>query len=251
VQTSLANSLDTQGMWNNLLLLPLLNYVRCRMASPILPAHEEITQRKFKQRTATETPLHPNATNRDNIESGQDLDNSLERSRPHSDPQAQLKPASRTLGSGERHTSAPPRLTQHADRLISSPRPERLEKCLSNEPNPRPKEETNVGGPKAVEEGKTMTDESVGQWAQWGHPFKIEWVHVKSLSFTKTRHLRNAWNNHQEIKVSRDGTELEPEVGRSLLEEWTNLYAGTSQTSASLQEVRGGNLAEDRAEISR
>jgi hypothetical protein len=43
-----------------------------------------------------------------------------------------------------------------------------------------------------------------------GLPFRIEWVKVGSLPFARTRMLRNPWNNDREVKVSRDGTEVEP-----------------------------------------
>ena len=42
-------------------------------------------------------------------------------------------------------------------------------------------------------------------------------------TFFRTRHLRNPWNYDREVKVSRDGTELEPAVGQRLLDEWENL----------------------------
>ena len=56
----------------------------------------------------------------------------------------------------------------------------------------------------------------------WGRrrPFRVDWIRVKHLSFFHTKHLRNPWNNGREVKISRDGTELEPSVGRQLLEEW-------------------------------
>ncbi len=59
-----------------------------------------------------------------------------------------------------------------------------------------------------------------GEGEQWGTPFKIEWVRVQRLPFYRTRHLRNPWNHDREVKVSRDGTELDPTVGQALLEEW-------------------------------
>lgn len=43
-----------------------------------------------------------------------------------------------------------------------------------------------------------------------GELFKIEWVKVGSLPFSRTRQYRNPWNQDREVKVSRDGTELEP-----------------------------------------
>ncbi|GLB38684.1 putative YT521-B-like domain containing protein [Lyophyllum shimeji] len=54
----------------------------------------------------------------------------------------------------------------------------------------------------------------------WGESFKVQWICTERLPFTRTRHLRNPWNHDREVKVSRDGTELEPTVGRRLLEEW-------------------------------
>ena len=59
----------------------------------------------------------------------------------------------------------------------------------------------------------------------WGESFKIDWICTKRLPFYKTRHLRNPWNHDREIKVSRDGTELEPGVGQTLIEEWETLAA--------------------------
>ena len=44
----------------------------------------------------------------------------------------------------------------------------------------------------------------------WGQAFNIQWIRVGSLSFNRTRHLRNPWNVDREVKVSRDGTEVEP-----------------------------------------
>jgi hypothetical protein len=56
--------------------------------------------------------------------------------------------------------------------------------------------------------------------AEWGESFRIEWIRTTRLPFHRTKHLRNPWNHDREIKVSRDGTELEPSVGQALLEEW-------------------------------
>lgn len=46
----------------------------------------------------------------------------------------------------------------------------------------------------------------------WGQPFRIQWVRVGGLSFSRTRNLRNPWNGERLIKVSRDGTEVEPSM---------------------------------------
>lgn len=44
----------------------------------------------------------------------------------------------------------------------------------------------------------------------WGHAFSLKWVKVAPVPFHRTRHLRNPWNSDREVKVSRDGTEIEP-----------------------------------------
>jgi hypothetical protein len=52
----------------------------------------------------------------------------------------------------------------------------------------------------------------------WGKPFKVEWMSTNRLPFYRTRGLRNAWNANREVKIARDGTELEPGVGRQLVD---------------------------------
>ncbi|RYO90945.1 hypothetical protein DL764_008355 [Monosporascus ibericus] len=51
----------------------------------------------------------------------------------------------------------------------------------------------------------------------WGKPFQLEWLSTTRLPFYRTRGLRNPWNSNREVKIARDGTELEPSVGRKLL----------------------------------
>lgn len=67
----------------------------------------------------------------------------------------------------------------------------------------------------------------------WGQPFKVEWLCTDRLPFFSTRHLRNPWNQDREIKVSRDGTEVEPGVGQQLLEQWRTLAAAPTMTETS------------------
>lgn len=50
----------------------------------------------------------------------------------------------------------------------------------------------------------------------FGKPFKIEWLSTERLPFYRTRGLRNPWNANREVKIARDGTELETNVGRKL-----------------------------------
>lgn len=56
-----------------------------------------------------------------------------------------------------------------------------------------------------------------GEQKSWGKPFKLEWLSTARLPFYRTRGLRNPWNSNREVKIARDGTELEPSVGRRLI----------------------------------
>ena len=67
-------------------------------------------------------------------------------------------------------------------------------------------------------EGRNTKDDSAEP--VWGQPFRVEWIRTNALPFFRTRHLRNPWNHGREVKVSRDGTELEPTLGQQLLFEW-------------------------------
>lgn len=65
-----------------------------------------------------------------------------------------------------------------------------------------------------------VTEDPHGEGPVWGEPFPVEWIRTDRLPFYRTRNLRNPWNHDREVKVSRDGTELEPSVGQALLDEW-------------------------------
>lgn len=59
---------------------------------------------------------------------------------------------------------------------------------------------------------------SSGDVQTFGKPFKIEWITTNRLPFYRTRGLRNPWNANREVKIARDGTELETGVGRKLVQ---------------------------------
>ncbi|KAI9693703.1 MAG: hypothetical protein M1822_002974 [Bathelium mastoideum] len=64
----------------------------------------------------------------------------------------------------------------------------------------------------------------------WGKPFKLEWISTQRLPFYRTRGLRNPWNANREVKIARDGTELEPNVGKRLIQMFQRM--GPSPQSA-------------------
>ncbi|KAF8625983.1 hypothetical protein AX17_006707 [Amanita inopinata Kibby_2008] len=99
----------------------------------------------------------------------------------------------------------------------------------------RPSEE--IGSEDVAEEKQKDEDEST-----WGESFKVEWLCTERLPFYRTKHIRNPWNHGREVKVSRDGTELEPNVGQQLLDEWHHLaqLPGDSGGGAASTAARGG-----------
>ncbi|KAF2737858.1 hypothetical protein EJ04DRAFT_520894 [Polyplosphaeria fusca] len=88
------------------------------------------------------------------------------------------------------------------------------------------------------EEGDNNKEEQldVGEGASvaqsWGKPFKIEWISTNRLPFYRTRGLRNPWNANREVKIARDGTELETSVGERLIQMFHRL--GPSNAAAPM-----------------
>lgn len=88
-------------------------------------------------------------------------------------------------------------------------------------------------------EEESVEKEEVSQVAEdtsitaqsWGKPFKIEWLSTNRLPFYRTRGLRNPWNANREVKIARDGTELEPSVGERLIQMFRT---GPSPTGAPM-----------------
>ncbi|CAO2648991.1 Nn.00g099400.m01.CDS01 [Neocucurbitaria sp. VM-36] len=82
---------------------------------------------------------------------------------------------------------------------------------------------------KEEQEEAPQVDVDTSVTAQsWGKPFKIEWVSTNRLPFYRTRGLRNPWNANREVKIARDGTELEPSVGERLIQMFHRLGPSTA-----------------------
>jgi RNA recognition motif-containing protein len=79
----------------------------------------------------------------------------------------------------------------------------------------------------------------------FGRPFKVEWIKTVPLSFSHVRKLRNPWRDNRQVKVSRDGTELEPNTGRQLLKEWQRVEDESAVVTSGIVNVR---MADDEDE---
>lgn len=81
-------------------------------------------------------------------------------------------------------------------------------------------------------EAEVEADEAAlsGDVQAFGKPFKIEWLATTRLPFYRTRGLRNPWNANREVKIARDGTELETGVGRRLVQMFQRGNEATAAT---------------------
>ncbi|KAG6057558.1 hypothetical protein E4U17_001195 [Claviceps sp. LM77 group G4] len=70
-----------------------------------------------------------------------------------------------------------------------------------------------------TDESETRSNESGATEERsktWGKPFQLEWLSTTRVPFVHTRGLRNPWNSNREVRIARDGTELETSLGRRL-----------------------------------
>lgn len=79
-------------------------------------------------------------------------------------------------------------------------------------------DEDEVDGAKYLEERKTLEGHESTPGSDLGRQFSIEWISTARLPFYRTRGLRNPFNANREVKIARDGTELEPSVGRRIVQ---------------------------------
>lgn len=71
-------------------------------------------------------------------------------------------------------------------------------------PGEKAEREEEVSAAEAVPQDPSFAPE------EWGQAFRVEWIRAGNLPFHRIRNLRNPWNADREVKVSRDGTEIEP-----------------------------------------
>lgn len=76
--------------------------------------------------------------------------------------------------------------------------------------------EAELSDEESVSPNKELEESNGGQ--DLGRPFQIEWLSTARLPFYRTRGLRNPWNANREVKIARDGTELEPSIGKRLVQ---------------------------------
>ncbi|XP_039946668.1 3'-5' RNA helicase YTHDC2-like isoform X2 [Hirundo rustica] len=73
--------------------------------------------------------------------------------------------------------------------------------------------------------GSVIGCEKSQDWgsAGFGGVFKVDWIRKESIPFQFAHHLLNPWNDSKKVQISRDGQELEPQVGEQLLQLWDRI----------------------------
>lgn len=84
----------------------------------------------------------------------------------------------------------------------------------NDDPGPQPSSDMPLTI-KSSEEAPTKVKSKVRNLSS---PFEIKWLSTARLPFYRTRGLRNPWNANRDVKIARDGTELETNVGIRILE---------------------------------
>jgi hypothetical protein len=84
------------------------------------------------------------------------------------------------------------------------------------------------------ESGEAASGKAVSK--AWGKPFKVKWISTSRVPFYRTRGIRNNLNSGREVKVARDGTELEESAGRRLVQMFhpQNAPAGTHHSPVAV-----------------
>lgn len=86
---------------------------------------------------------------------------------------------------------------------------------------------------------RSGVDGADGEVQAWGKPFRLEWLSTGRLPFFQTRGLRNPWNANREVKIARDGTELEPSVGKTLISLFNRVQSPTGSAPRRPGAMRG------------
>ncbi|GFF99881.1 cleavage and polyadenylation specificity factor CPSF30 [Aspergillus udagawae] len=78
-------------------------------------------------------------------------------------------------------------------------------------------DEDEIGGGNEKNAAELVEEAAESGFQSIGRPFRVQWLSTERVPFHRTRGLRNPWNANREVKIARDGTEIEPSVGERLI----------------------------------
>ncbi|KAF9907168.1 hypothetical protein EC991_011231 [Linnemannia zychae] len=115
---------------------------------------------------------------------------------------------------------------------------------------------------QAAKEGRQLTFDEAEAISRastttksWGIMFPVKWIDVHKVPFAKTTHMLNPLYENREVKVSKDGTEVEPTIGEQLVSLFKKSTSGrkgrgsvsgtTSRTNSEAGDSRRSSVAGD------
>ncbi|WWC70996.1 uncharacterized protein I206_104949 [Kwoniella pini CBS 10737] len=189
-------------------LTPSQSHIASSSPGELTPGEEGILERALGSRRTDPSDIRNRATNNKSIQSAPEYRAQTLDPKALKDDYFPPVPIAAN-NSGEKEVEHQERLGA-SDRHPSQDESGVIRKDTLLSPDEKAEREEEEGQDEFMEESR-------------GHVFRIQWIKVGPVSFNKTRHLRNPWNADREVKVSRDGTEVEPTIASALMAEWDKL----------------------------
>jgi hypothetical protein len=128
-----------------------------------------------------------------------------------------LQPKTKDLDSGPKSIPTPATQWAPKGRIVDDSARGTIFWEVDNTPEHQ-EEATLDGAATQQSEQEEKETGSLRQRQEWGKSFQVDWISTNRLPFYRTRGLRNPWNENREIKIARDGTEIEPSIGQRLVQ---------------------------------
>lgn len=131
---------------------------------------------------------------------------------------AKLQPKTKDLDSGPKSIPTPATQWAPKGRIVDDSARGTIFWEVDNTPEQAVEEATLDDASAQQTEQEEKETGSQRQRQEWGKSFQVDWISTNRLPFYRTRGLRNPWNENREIKIARDGTEIEPSIGQRLVQ---------------------------------
>lgn len=149
-----------------------------------------------------------------------------------------LQPKTKDLDSGPKSIPTPATQWAPKGRIVDDSARGTIFWEVDNTPD-QTEEEAAIDGAASAQQSKQeeMETGSQRQRQEWGKSFQVDWISTNRLPFYRTRGLRNPWNENREIKIARDGTEIEPSIGQRLVQMFHHPVPSSRSNYSARQEL--------------